>query len=117
MSEEVELRVNGKAFQRLSRAKREGESFSDVIIRLSTATLEGPGNGGTVAAGDLNGRGFIDVSYAVPSGDRLDASSITDLAPEFTVTSTTGSPGTALAVSCSRGGYSRVPATASAITA
>ena len=56
-----------------------------------TATLEGPGNGGTVAAGDLNGRGFVDVSYAVPSGDRLDASSITDLAPEFTVTSTTGS--------------------------
>ena len=39
--EERELRINGKAFERLSRAKREGESYSDVIIRLSAATLEG----------------------------------------------------------------------------
>ncbi|MDV3277359.1 MAG: ferredoxin [Nitrososphaerales archaeon] len=39
--EEREIRVSGKAFQRLSRAKREGEDFSDVIIRLSAATLEG----------------------------------------------------------------------------
>lgn len=39
--EERELRINKKAFERLSRAKHEGESFSDVIIRLSAATLEG----------------------------------------------------------------------------
>ena len=39
--EERELRINGKAFERLSRAKREGETYSDVIVRLSAATLEG----------------------------------------------------------------------------
>ncbi|HKI92981.1 MAG TPA: hypothetical protein VJ986_11835, partial [Gaiellaceae bacterium] len=53
-----------------------------------TATLA---EGATLAAGTLNGRGFVDVSYAVPTGDRLTASSITDLAPEFTIASTTGS--------------------------
>lgn len=40
-SEEREIRINGKAFERLSRAKKGDESFSDVIIRLSAATLEG----------------------------------------------------------------------------
>ena len=40
-SEERELRISKKAFERLSRAKRDGETFSDVVIRLSSATLEG----------------------------------------------------------------------------
>jgi ferredoxin len=39
--DDVEVRINGKALDRLSRARREGESLSDVIIRLSAATLEG----------------------------------------------------------------------------
>lgn len=39
--EEMEIRINGKAFDRLSKARKEGETFSDVIIRLSAATLEG----------------------------------------------------------------------------
>ena len=42
MSEEdTEIRINGKAFNRLSRARKENETLSDVIIRLSAATLEG----------------------------------------------------------------------------
>ncbi|MDV3244044.1 MAG: ferredoxin [Nitrososphaerales archaeon] len=38
---EQEIKINDKAFNRLSRARREGETLSDVIIRLSAATLEG----------------------------------------------------------------------------
>jgi len=39
--EGTEIRVNDKAFNRLSRARKEGETLSDVIIRLSEGTLEG----------------------------------------------------------------------------
>ncbi len=38
---DIEVKVNESAFNRLSRARREGETLSDVIIRLSEATLEG----------------------------------------------------------------------------
>ena len=40
-SDEVSVSVNTKAFTRLSRAKRTGETISDVILRLSESTLEG----------------------------------------------------------------------------
>lgn len=41
MSEdETYVQVTKKAYDRLTRAKREGESYSDVIIRLSSATLD-----------------------------------------------------------------------------
>ncbi len=43
----------------------------------------GPADGATIAASALNGRGYIDVSYTVPTGQKLDDASITDLAPEF----------------------------------
>src|SRR5262249_21918705 len=56
-----------------------------------TASLAGPSDGGTVAQSELNNRGFIDVTYVVPAGKGLDDSSITDLAPEFTIAATTGS--------------------------
>jgi ferredoxin/predicted CopG family antitoxin len=41
VEEQHEITVSEKAFNRLSRARREGETVSDVIIRLSAATLEG----------------------------------------------------------------------------
>ena len=41
----------------------------------------------------LNGRGYVDVTYTVPTGQKLDDASITDLAPEFTIAVTSG-PGT-----------------------
>ena len=40
-SDEVEVKLTGKALDRLSRARREGETISDVVLRLSAATLEG----------------------------------------------------------------------------
>ena len=63
---------------------------ADLPPPTPTTSLEGPADGGSAAAGELNGRGFIDVTYAIPTGDRLDDSSITDLAPEFTISSTGG---------------------------
>ena len=39
--EDVSIKVNPKAFSRLSNAKRTGETLSDVILRLSESTLEG----------------------------------------------------------------------------
>src|SRR5262249_52207735 len=54
------------------------------------AGLAGPVDGGAIAQGELNGRGYIDVSYAVPTGQSLDDSSITDLAPEFTIAASSG---------------------------
>jgi ferredoxin/predicted CopG family antitoxin len=41
LDEEMEIKLTGDAFDILSRARKEGESLSDVVIRLSAATLEG----------------------------------------------------------------------------
>ena len=38
--EEMSVPVTRKAFDRLTRAKREGESYSEVIIRLSSAAVD-----------------------------------------------------------------------------
>ncbi len=40
-SEDTEIRVNSRAFSRLTRARRTGETLSDVILRLSDSTFEG----------------------------------------------------------------------------
>jgi ferredoxin len=39
-NEETSVRISKKAFDRLARARREGESYSDVIVRLSSATID-----------------------------------------------------------------------------
>ncbi|MGZ6715887.1 MAG: hypothetical protein ACXVFG_14140, partial [Gaiellaceae bacterium] len=52
-----------------------------------TGSLAGPGDGSSVSLGDINGRGYLDVTYTVPSGSTLDTGSITDLDPEFTISS------------------------------
>ena len=45
-----------------------------------------PDNGGAVGAGVLNDRGYFDVTYHVPDyASTIDAASVTDLDPEFTV--------------------------------
>ena len=66
-------------------------SLPDEAPTSPTATLGGPTNGGTISEGELNGRGFIDVSYLVGANEQLDDSSITDLAPEFTLSAASGS--------------------------
>ncbi len=65
----------------------------DLPPATPTATLGGPADGATIASSMLNGRGYVDVTYKVPTGQKLDDSSITDLAPEFTIAVTSG-PGT-----------------------
>ncbi|MBN1192526.1 MAG: hypothetical protein JXA36_02365, partial [Coriobacteriia bacterium] len=55
-----------------------------------TATLAGPADGDKISLSEIDGRGFIDVSYAVPAGYVLDEASITDLGTEFVVSATGG---------------------------
>ena len=52
-----------------------------------TGSLAGPGNGGSVSVGDINGRGYVDVTYTVPSGSTLDVGTVTDLGREFNISS------------------------------
>ena len=51
-----------------------------------TPSLAGPSDGDSISQQELNGRGFIDVDFTVPTGQRLNDASIADAAPEFTVT-------------------------------
>jgi len=55
----TEIRINNRAFDRLTRARREGETLSDVIIRLSAATLEGLQRRGEMEATTSDGRKLI----------------------------------------------------------
>jgi len=49
-----------------------------------------PPSGSNASVGDLNGRGYIDVTFKVAGGKRLDATSVTDFQPEFSVTAASG---------------------------
>src|SRR5207244_12814055 len=60
----------------------------ETALTNPTASLVGPSDGGTVAVGDINGRGYLDVSYTVPATNLLNQSSITDIGTtgdEFTI--------------------------------
>ena len=74
----TEIRINGKAFDRLSRARREGETLSDVIIRLSAATLEGLQRRGELEISTSDGRKFV---VSVNQDKCLGAMSCVTLAP------------------------------------
>ena len=74
----MEIKINGKAFDRLSRARREGETISDVIIRLSTATLEGLQRRGDLEVSTLDGRKLV---ISVDQDKCLGAMSCVTLAP------------------------------------
>ena len=57
-----------------------------LTVQQLTATVVDPTNGGAVGAGVLNDRGYFDVTYHVPDyASTIDAASVTDLDPEFTV--------------------------------
>lgn len=76
--EQHQITVNERAFNRLTRARRENESISDVIVRLSAATLEG-----------LQRRGELEVvtsddkklTVSVDQGKCLGAMSCVTMAP------------------------------------
>ena len=61
------------------------ETESLTVLQL-TADVADPTNGGSTGADVLNDRGYFDVTYTVPSyASSIDVASVTDLAPEFTV--------------------------------
>jgi len=78
--EEIEIRVSGKAFNRLSRARKEGETISDVIIRLSAATLEGLQRRGEKEVVTSDGRKLI---LSIDQDKCLGAMSCVAMAPSI----------------------------------
>ena len=75
----TEIRINNRAFDRLTRARREGETLSDVIIRLSAATLEGLQRRGEMEATTSDGRKLI---VSIDQVKCLGAMSCVTLAPK-----------------------------------
>ena len=56
-------------------------------VQQLTADLADPVNGSTIDSAQLNNRGFIDVTFTLPSyAASLDVASVTDLGAEFSVT-------------------------------
>ena len=55
-------------------------------VQGATARLVDPGASGTIDVNVLNDRTWIDVQFVAPAGMKIDAGSITDLDPEFTLT-------------------------------
>ncbi len=75
---EQEIKINDRAFNRLSRARREGETLSDVIIRLSAATLEGLQRRGEQQIVTSDGRKLV---VSIAQDKCLGAMSCVTLAP------------------------------------
>jgi len=76
--EDTEIRISNRAFDRISRARREGESLSDVIIRLSAATLEGLQRRGEMEVTTTEGRKLV---ISIDQDKCLGAMSCVTLAP------------------------------------
>ncbi len=76
--EEMAIRINGKAFDRLSKARKEGETLSDVIIRLSAATLEGLQRRGEKEVATSDGKRLI---LTIEQDKCLGAMSCVSMAP------------------------------------
>lgn len=84
--EKVQIPVSAKAFSRLDRARQEGESFSDVIIRLSTSTLEGLQRRGEQEVVTEEGRRVI---LSIDQKECLGAMSCVQMAPSVFAYDTT----------------------------
>lgn len=63
-TEERSVPVNQRAYDKLSRARRKDESYSDVIIRLTSATLEGLQQ--DVMEGEVDGDTLIRAAQSCP---------------------------------------------------
>ena len=73
----------------------DGEEIAfDVLLpeaaETPTAVLAGPRDDDSVGAATLNDRGYIDVTFAAPSGSTVDLASITDLSAEINVPESAG---------------------------
>ncbi|HEY6226375.1 MAG TPA: hypothetical protein VI282_04555, partial [Verrucomicrobiae bacterium] len=61
------------------------EATISFTVDGATASLSNPGNAGSIDIHVLNGRNYLDVDFTAPAGLGIDASSISDLDPEFTL--------------------------------
>src|SRR5205085_1129110 len=72
----------------------QGNEFAPTVVDDApadpTAELAGPRAGDSISTQDLNGRGYVDVTFTPPAGSRLEAASITDFDPELKVNTVTG---------------------------
>ena len=57
-AEETLINISRRAYEKLTRARREGETYSDVILRLISATLEGLQRRGEIVVTTSDGRRF-----------------------------------------------------------
>ena len=76
--EDREIKVNDKALNVLSRARRENETISDVILRLSASTLEGLQRRGEKEIATSDGRRLI---LTIDQDKCLGAMSCVSMAP------------------------------------
>ena len=81
MSEEEEksININKKAFNKLSWAMKEGENYSDVIIRLTSTKLDGLQRRGEKTITTVDGRKLV---LRIDQGKCMGAESCVVLAPE-----------------------------------
>src|SRR3989442_8079007 len=65
------LTMYGKLQMGFKNAKGEEVAFAvpDLLPTSPTPSLAGPKDGGSISQGELNGRGFVDVTYKVPTGN------------------------------------------------
>jgi ferredoxin len=77
-AEDRGINLTEKAWTRLDRAKRKGESYSDVILRLSATTLEGLQRRGEQQVVTSDGRKLI---LSIDQGLCLGAMSCVTMAP------------------------------------
>src|SRR5207249_2503091 len=71
------------------------ESSSHFAVQQLTAHLADPTGGSTSSLGAINNRGFVDVTFGLPSyAQGVDAASVIDGAPQFTIKAQSSSDGT-----------------------
>src|SRR5207249_4603989 len=71
------------------------QSIQSFVIQQLTGDVTSPGAGSLSNVDDLNNRSFVEVTFTVPSyAAAIDVASVTDLAPEFTISPTNTADGT-----------------------
>ena len=78
MAPEKDVKLSEKAFARLDRARREGETYSDVILRLTLATLDGLQRRGEQQVVTSDGR---ELTLSIDQAKCLGAMSCVTMAP------------------------------------
>ena len=86
---EVDLSFAAGAFSDSNGYSNAAASFS-VTVLGPTGALVDPASNATVGANGMNGEGYIDIPFTVPSGSSLDPTTMSNLAGTFTLSGATG---------------------------